>query len=173
MPLNRNIITEKDVENLRAATAPSEVPKTLDTAPPAGAPGVGAAPESDDSPGPTEDDYLTKLLKYVPPEVIGAYIFLVGIITSNADKGTLHWWLAALLVVMLVVTVVYDIRVLNIVRPAQIVMSVIGLAVYAFALGGWFATMAWYQPWYGSIALVVFGLLVAVVRLNPLPTPNT
>ena len=73
---------------------------------------------------------------------------------------------------MMAATVAYDIRVLNIVRPAQIVMSVIGLLIYAFALGGWFATMSWYQAWYGSLALVAFALLVAVVRLKPLPTPS-
>ena len=60
-------------------------------------------------------------------------------------------------------------RAAAVVRPAQIVMSVICLAVYVFALGTWFATTTWYEPWYGSIALVFFGPLVAAVRLNPLP----
>jgi hypothetical protein len=58
--------------------------------------------------------------------------------------STLQWWLGALLVAMLALTAVYDWRVLMIVRGRQILMSVIGLATYVFALGGWFATMTWY-----------------------------
>jgi branched-subunit amino acid transport protein len=189
--LNRNIITAADIDRLLAAKHRSEVPKTLDISPPAGAApslmpsarlggGQSAEPEPTAAvvvprPGvkePTEDDYLTKLLKYVPPEIIGAYVFLTGIINSNVtDKTALRWWLAALLVAMLALTAVYDRRVLNIIRGGQILMSVIALAAYAFAGGGWFATTSWYHPWYGTIALVVFGLLVALVRMKPLPTP--
>jgi hypothetical protein len=118
---------------------------------------------------PSGDDYATKLVKYIPPELIGAYVFLSTTIGSNATAKDRSWWLGCLLVAMLALTAVYDWRVLNIVRAGQILMSVIGLAVYVFAVGGWFATTTWYQPWYGSIALVLFGLLVAVIRLKPLP----
>jgi hypothetical protein len=181
---NRNIIIAADIERLRAARHPDEIPKTLDVAPPAGV--VGAVAPSPSPPGepsvvaaasggvnvPTEDDYLTKLLKYVPPEVIGAYLFLAGTVTTNVtDRNTLRWWLGVLLVAMLVVTAVYDWRVLNIIRSGQILMSVIGLATYVFAVGGWFATMGWYKSWYGTFALAFFGLLIAVVRLKPLPAP--
>jgi hypothetical protein len=193
--LNRNIITTKDIENLRAATTQAELPKTFNVTPPGGVvlggggvvgllpviggdqpsgePGLGAAAGMGLAEPPTGDDCVTKLLKYVPPEVVSAYIFLSGIITGHViGNRALDWWLGGLLVVMLAATVAYDIRVLNIVRPAQIVMSVIGLLVYAFALGGWFATMSWYQAWYGSLALVAFALIVAVVRLKPLPTSS-
>src|SRR5262249_53486448 len=61
---------------------------------------------------PTEDDYLTKLLTYVPLEIVGAYIFLAGTISSNVtDKSAHRWWLGALLVAMLAMTAVYDWRV--------------------------------------------------------------
>jgi hypothetical protein len=151
---NRNIITAADIERLRAAKHPDEIPKTLDVAPPAGAvasaaPSAGAAAAvapSDPAHGgvniPTGDDYLTNLLKYVPPEIIAAYLFLAGTVSSNVtDKSTLRWWLGGLLAVMLAVTALYDWRVLNIVRSGQIRMSVIGVATYVFALGGWFATI--------------------------------
>ena len=183
---NRNIITNADIERLFNATDRSQVPKTLSAAPPAGAiPAVAASGPSADGPVeatvaapagpsavvvPSGDDYSTKLVKYVPPELVGAYVFLSATIGTNAAAKDRSWWLGGLLVAMLVLTAVYDWRVLNIVRASQIVMSVIGLAVYVFAVGGWFATTTWYQPWHGSIALVLFGLLVAVIRLKPLPT---
>lgn len=80
-----------------------------------------------------------------------------------------HRWLAGLLAGALLATVLYDIRVLSIVRVTQIAMSVLGIAVYIFAVRDWFATTSWYQQWYASIALPLFGLLAAIVRLRPVP----
>ena len=196
---NRNIITQADITQLHAAQSPAELPKTFDVSPPAGAAPpdeavaslvtTGAAArgrakgahttagrsETAGAPGgvavPTEDDYLTKLLKYVPLEVLGAYLFIAGVIDSNVTKPHDHaWWLGGLLIAILLLTVVYDIRVLSVVRPAQIAMSVVGLAIYVFATGGWFATTTWYEHWYAALALPLFGLLVAIVKLGPLPT---
>lgn len=171
-PLNRNIFTGVDAENFARARATSEVPRTAQTAP------LGVVPTPVAGAGgwmstPSQDDYLTKLLKYVPLEVLGAYLFLAGVIDSNvAEKHAHALWLGGLLIAILVVTVVYDARVLNVVRKAQIAMSVIGLATYIFAAGGWFATTTWYHQWYASLAFPVFGLLVAIVRLGPLPTTS-
>jgi len=68
----------------------------------------------------------------------------------------------------------YDLRVLNIVRGRQIAMSIIGTAVYVFAVGGWFATTTWYHQWYASIVLPVFALLIAILKLPALPEdPNS
>lgn len=168
---NRNVITNEDVQQLAKATAPEEVPKTLETQPPAGA--AGPAP-----PGgvvtPSGDDFLTKLVKYVPLEILGMYLFIEGTVESNVtEPGPRAAWLGALLAGTLLVTIPYDIRVLSVVRPVQIVMSLVGLAVYVFAVGGWFATTSWYDPWHSSIVLPVFVLLVAIIKLKPLPTGAT
>ena len=176
---NRNVITAEDVAHVVAASAPTQLPRTLDTNPPSGAvPALtaGGGPPPPAAPGgvtvPTADDYLTKLAKYVPLEVLGAYLFMAGVIDSNvSDRHDHAWWLGGLLIAMLIIAAIYDLRVLSIVRFGQIVMSVIGLAVYVFALGGWFGTTTWYHQWYASIALPLFGLLVAVVKLKPLPVP--
>lgn len=183
---NRNIITQADANTLAAATTPGALPKSLAERPPAGFTALvatatgGTAPTpataaAGAAPGgitpPTEDDYLTKLLKYVPLEVVGAYLFLAGVIDSNVTQPHDHaWWLGGLLVGVLVLTIPYDIRVLGVVRAKQIAISVVGLAVYIFAVGGWFATTTWYHQWYASIALPIFGLGVAIVKLKPLPT---
>lgn len=190
--MNRNIITKADVHKFRTALTPEALPKTFDTNPPAGVlptfgPTADAArgPHGDDgqpqtatAPGgvtvPSEDDYLTKLVKYVPLEVLGAYLLMQGVVTSNVSKKhDLAIWLGVLLVGFLVITIIYDRMVLNVVRKAQIAISVIGLAVYVFSLGGWFATTTWYQQWYASIALPLFGLLVAIMRLGGLPSAGS
>ena len=123
---------------------------------------------------PSEDDYLTKVVKYIPPEVLAAYLFMAGVIDSNVTGRHVHAiWLGGLLIGILVLTIPYDLRVLKIVRWSQIAMSVLGIAVYVFAVGGWFATTTWYHQWYASIVVPVFGLVVAILKLPPLPEdPN-
>ncbi len=162
MPLNRNIITDEDVAHYLAAQAgQGPLPRTL----------AGSAPGQNALNPPTADDYITKLIKYVPPEVVGAYLFLNTLITQNEAAGTTAraGWLLALLVVSVAAAALYASSVLGVVRPEQIAMTAIGTAVYIFAIGGWFATTTWYHPWYGTAVLPIFALAVAMLRLPPLP----
>lgn len=184
---NRNIIIERDITTLVDPHQPT--PRTLDAAPPAGTIPLGPAPTPAGAAGappatgaaattgagtvatPTADDYLTRLLKYVPMEVVGAYLLIAGLISSNVEDGDdLRAWLLGLLLATLVLTALYVVRVLGVVRLGQAAMSVVGITTYAFAMGGWFGTLDWYEPWHGTVALVVFGVLVRVIRLAPLPT---
>jgi hypothetical protein len=194
MRFNRNIIIQADVDRLMDPGRRN--PKTLTANPPSGfvpaltaaqgaqagpvpAGGAAAAPAgAGAAPGgvtvPSEDDYLTKVVKYIPVEVLAAYLFMAGVIDSNVTSKDDHAiWLGGLLIGILVLTIPYDLRVLNIVRWSQIAMSVVGIAVYVFAVGGWFATTTWYHQWYASIVVPVFGLVIAILKLPPLPEdPN-
>lgn len=200
MRFNRNIILQDDIHRLLDPSRKN--PKTLTTNPPSGfaptpasaaavravAAQAGTSPTSGAEAGgggarptapggmavPSEDDYLTKVVKYVPAEVLAAYLFMAGVIDSNVTGKHAHAiWLGGLLIGVLVLTIPYSFRVLNIVRWSQIIMSIIGIAVYVFALGGWFATTTWYHQWYASIVVPVFGLLIAIFKLPPLPEdPN-
>ena len=58
-------------------------------------------------------------------------------------------------------------------RIGQIVMSIVGLAVYVFTIGDWFATTTWYDDWLGTLALGLFGLLVVILPVKPLPTTTS
>src|ERR1700691_1745109 len=180
MGFNRNIIIQADVD--RYMDPGRRNPKTLTANPPGGlVPALaraqtaqaGAAPAGGGV-GPSEDDYLTKVVKYIPPEVLAAYLFMAGVIDSNVTNRHDHAiWLGSLLVGVLVLTIPYDLRVLKVVRWSQIGMSVFGIAVYVFAVGGWFATTTWYHQWYASIVVPLFGLVIAILKLPPLPEdPN-
>lgn len=186
--MNRNIITAADVHSIQAG----KVPQALRTRPPAwtdavapvdnlegspGAPGVASRLAVDTGaplgpggvPVPTADDYLTKLLKFVPIEVVGAYLFITGAITSHVkNKGDLAAWLGYSLIGLGVATPLYMWRVLGVVRRSQLLVGVLGFGVYVFAIGGWFGTTPWYQPWYSAIALPAYGLLVAMVPVPAL-----
>lgn len=164
---NRNVITESDLVNFRAG----RIPKSFDTRLPAGASiGQRAAVGPGGVAVPSADDYLTILLKYIPIEIVGAYLFMQSLITGNViGKHDLAVWLGSLLGGFILLVLAYDWRVLMIVRFTQYVMSAIGLAVYVFAFGGWFATTTWYHGWYAGIALPLFALLVAIIPVPSLP----
>jgi hypothetical protein len=185
--MNRNIIIAKDIREIQKG----RVPPALRVSPPAWTDAVSPAEEGVDGPGvatrlavsagattgpgtnvpiPTEDDYLTKVIKYVPLEVLGAYLFMTGIIHSNViGDHDLAVWLGYSLIGFALITAAYDWRVLQVARFSQIVISVVGFGVYVFATGGWFATTTWYHSWYAAIALPLFGLLVAIIPLPGLP----
>jgi hypothetical protein len=170
--LNRNIITKADIAQMSAAETAGDVPKTLDTKPPASAPQATAAPGG--VVVPTEDDYITKLLKYIPIEILGAYLFMQTVVNSNVTTKHAHAvWLLCLLIGAGILTFAYDRWVLSIIRLTQCLMSVLAFAVYVFAMGGWFATTGWYHQWYASIAVPTFVVLVGIIPVKPLPTPNS
>ena len=194
MGFNRNIFIQADID--RYLDPGRRNPKTLTTNPPSGfvpasmlaqtaqvaaAPaGAAAAPASAAAAAPrgvtapSEDDYLTKVVKYIPPEVLAAYLFMAGVIDSNVTgRHDRAIWLGGLLIGVLVLTVPYDLQVLKIVRWSQIGMSVLAVAVYVFAVGGWFATTTWYHQWYASIVVPVFGLVIAILKLPPLPEDSS
>lgn len=162
MKFDRNIITENDTVRTGSAAAPPLLTKDSGL--------YSLEVESGALDVPSADDYLTKLLKYLPLEVLGVYLFLATLVKQNVKgNSALASWLLGLLIFTVVVTCLYDYFVLNVKRWIQIVMSGIGIAVYVLASGDWFATTNWYHPWYGTAALPIYALLIQFVKLGPLP----
>ena len=162
MRFDRNIITEADAARRRPSAAPQKTEKIegLHTLM------VGPSAVSI----PSADDYLTKLLKYLPLEVLGVYLFLATLIKQNVvGASALATWLLWLLVLTVIVTCLYDYFVLHVKRAVQIFMSGVGIVIYVLASGDWFATTNWYHPWYGTAVLPIYGLMIQFVKLGPLP----
>jgi hypothetical protein len=84
--------------------------------------------------GTQADDYTSKLVKYIPSEVVALYIAL-GSILGSSDKSdsSLYWVIFG---VCLVGTGLYLWRVTNVTKVTQIVISVVAFFVLAIALGG-------------------------------------
>jgi uncharacterized membrane protein len=117
----------------------------------------------------TADDYLSRLVKYVPIEIIGAYILVSGILETAYPLGFRRAVaLGALLAVSSIATYAYSRRVLKIVRHQQIAVSVLALFVWVFATGGVFSYWSWYVPWMGTVAIIGFGVSVKIVNVPPL-----
>lgn len=111
------------------------------------------------------DDYKTKLAKYIPGEIIAAYVAIDGIVKSATKFSDAAYWIAFLL--LLVLTPLYIWRVTT--EPpkkaatAQIIVSTIAFFVWVFAIGGPFASLSWYVPVYGALLLVIYTTAIPVV----------
>ena len=152
--MDRNIVTQEDVLRDSIASARDR----------------GAGEAGNGAPRRTADDYWARLTKYVPVEIISAYLLIVGLIPSDDSGGPLRsWLLAASLLAGVVGTWFFAKRVLGVIRPLQAAMSCLGFVVWALATGGWFALQAWYEPWLGTAAVIVFGVVIQIVKVPPLP----
>lgn len=122
-----------------------------------------ALPEGAPAPA-TLPDYLDKVISYVPTEVVAAYVASTGILAGVKDRGpAIDWlWLAfiALMAGCWTAVATRDKDKNEPVAWFQTIIAVIALLVWAFALGGPFATLAWYDKLYGSLLLIAFSLVV-------------
>jgi hypothetical protein len=139
----REVLTLKDIkkfnESGRAARGPSDV-----TVPA------------------TKDEYLDRLLKYIPAEVIAFYIFVIGRIPENPvpPEAKLLQWI--LFIVFFFLNFGYLWRVLHVRKYQQLIISLVAFVVWVFALGGPFTFLEWYKSLYGEILLPVYTLAVAI-----------
>lgn len=129
--------------------------RRIRAAPPAGA-AAGASPV---------DTYFDKVVKYIPADVIGAWVAVTGLVAGAgaAPRQTILW---VAFVIGLILTAWWTLRQAPGERPAvtQAVISTGAFAVWVFALGGPFEHVPG-QKLYGSLGLILYTLVVA--RINP------
>jgi len=112
------------------------------------------------------DGPLARVVKYVPVDIVGAWVAISAALASKEDAShtALLWGVFA---VLLVVTPIWIIRQTQADNhdPArtQALVAAIAFGVWVFALGGPFARYDFYDPAYGTVALVLFSLGAAMV----------
>ncbi len=115
------------------------------------------------------DDYFSKLLKYIPTEIVGGWIAITGLIKGGAGipTNTILW---ILLVVFTGITAAYILQQTSEPKkpPAvkQTTISTIAFLVWVFALGEPFSSLSFYSPVYGSILLIICSLIIPLI--NPI-----
>ncbi len=113
------------------------------------------------------DSYISKLVKYIPSEVIALYLTLDSIIRSSEQAEPIYhllYW--GILGFGLLVTPLYLHRIQKVKNLCQLLISTIAFAVWVIAIGGPFVNLDWYKPIYGAI------LLPTVTFLIPLFSPD-
>ncbi len=114
------------------------------------------------------DDYKMKVIKYIPTEIIAAYVTLEGIINASNQAPAGAYWMV--FVILLILTPLYVWRITNQAhqKPAwdQIIVSFFSFIIWVMALGGPFATLSWYQPIYPALLLPIFTLIVPLFNVT-------
>jgi len=114
------------------------------------------------------DNYFDRIIKYIPADVIGAWIATVGIVSSfaasNTPKNTILW---IAFVIGIIFTAIWTWKQTTVPgKPAaktQIIISIGAFVVLVFALGEPFDELFWYDPGYGSLSLIFYALLVGMI----------
>jgi hypothetical protein len=121
------------------------------------------------------DDYGGRLVKYIPPEVIGAFTAIEGVVqggfkpknvggvmVTDPVAQTCAWVVFG---IMLIATPLYLSRVAKVTKVTQIAISTIAFGVWAFAYPGPpFGTLGINQT-LSSIALMLYVFLIPIVEV--------
>lgn len=110
------------------------------------------------------DNWVGRLTKEIPADVIAVYLTAAGIVKSINDLGEqkiLYW---VVFVLLLVMTPLYQWRIKKVVKWQQIALSTGAFLVWVFSLGGPFAQFTWYSPGLGALVLPLYTLFLAVAQ---------
>ena len=113
---------------------------------------------------PPADDFLGRLVKYIPTEIIALYVAVTGLV----PKSDAHPALMLIFIACLVLTPIYlwfgTRDPAKAVPYVQIVLATIGFAVWSFALGGPFEHI---RPDYvASIVLIFTTFIFGMIKPN-------
>jgi hypothetical protein len=115
------------------------------------------------------DDYMSRVLKHIPSEIVMAYIAIDGVLRTSynpnvrADRLMLEKLLWITVAALTVITPLWLWRVMRVRRLAQLFVSTLSVVVWFFALGGPFAMLDWYEPALGAVALPLYTLIVPII----------
>jgi hypothetical protein len=117
----------------------------------------------------TTDSYFEKLIKYIPSDIVGAYVAIAGILSTNSNEPLwLTWAVFGALFTLTPLYVCYiktDPPGFMTSKIFHWVTSCVAFTAWVFALGGPFAaTFTWYKPYLGSICLILVTLIIPVIE---------
>jgi hypothetical protein len=112
------------------------------------------------------DTYFDRIVKYIPVDIVGAWITTTGLIASANDVPKAKvLWIAFSVGLLLTAAWTYK-QTADPNKPTattQIAVSVCSFLVWVFALGGPFVYLAFYRPIYGSLTIIVYSLAVGLI----------
>lgn len=119
--------------------------------------------------GGRDDTYFEKLLKYVPGDIVAAFVAIDGLLRDQALANPLwlDWTVFGVLLILAPLYAVYRPSSppppsLQAKRTFHAVAAMVAFTVWVFALGGPFATTFpdLYRPVYGTILLIFTTLII-------------
>lgn len=150
----REIITTLDLDKPMRGRPPLDAPSRESGAPTSPGPPIAGDP--------VPDDYRSRLVKYIPSEVVAVYLALAGILATLDDgtkKMVLSW---SVFVVLLSLTPAYLAMIERVQKKQQLAISTASFFVWVFTFGGPFEGLSWYDPVYGALVLPLFTFAVPI-----------
>jgi hypothetical protein len=115
--------------------------------------------------GTAVDGYSDRVLKYVPADVVAAWLAISALLASSETPDLLAYW--GTFGALLALTPVWVLRTTRVrgMPPAwtQSVVSTAAFMVWVFATGLPFSHYDFYSPAHGGIALILFTLLAGII----------
>ncbi|NEP35644.1 MULTISPECIES: hypothetical protein [unclassified Moorena] len=113
------------------------------------------------------DGYFDRLIKYIPSEILGAWIAIKGVLTSANDVPINLIWVVFIFLVFVTPFWILKLTSESNKPPAvtQIVVSTGAFVVWVFALGEPFSSLGFYRPVYGSLLLILYNIIIPL--FNP------
>ena len=115
---------------------------------------------------PPADTYFDKVVKYIPADIVGAWIAVSGLVASAANVPQVRiLWIAFFF--GLVLTALWTLKQTS--EPGkppawvQVAISTGAFGVWVAALGPPFNSLG-FQPLYGSLLLIAYTLVVALIN---------
>jgi apolipoprotein N-acyltransferase len=114
------------------------------------------------------DSYAEKLVKFIPADILAAYLAISGITASNDPPLWLTWGVFGALLALTplyVCLVKTDPPGIAWSKTFHWVTACLAFSAWVFAMGGPFAvTFAWYKPYLGSVVLILTTLIIPVLE---------
>jgi hypothetical protein len=117
------------------------------------------------------EDYLGRLAKYIPAEIVGLYLATSGTVPPGADGKPRYsiLWIVFAINFLLVPLYFWFATSRGENKPlwSQVILATIAFPVWVFAIGGPFTSFPWYESWIGSIILTFVTFAVGVYKPRP------
>jgi hypothetical protein len=121
------------------------------------------------------DDYLDRLLKYIPAEIIALYLAVTNAVPSTDRSYHLTLWIVFAVTVASTPIYMYFATQNRPAEPvlwSQIVISSVAFPIWVFAIGGPFRYLPWYEAKHWIAAVVISFVTFFAALYKPQHTPN-
>jgi hypothetical protein len=108
-------------------------------------------------------EYLERLLKMIPAEIVGLYTIGAGLIPSDAVIGSVIW--TGVCLVLLIIVRVYgtgDPKEGKPPQPVPVGIAAIAFLIWMYSIGGPFAKLGIDVPWIGSLGVLVWSFVIPI-----------
>ncbi len=111
----------------------------------------------------SDDPYASTVIKFIPTEIVAAYLAIQGFITG-LPESTLRWVTIAVSAILLVLCPLYLALIQKVKGAAQLIVTSISFIVWLYTIGGPFDLWSGvHEPRIGAAVLVVWTLVLPLI----------